>query len=379
MSHRVCKSYLILSIASLCFGQVTVANEPVSPTLLCGPTDVCIADASANAERIDEWLGSHTLPFQVRYPADPITTREITVDDIASLRTAVSTSGTRVILAPGVYDGSVRLATASDIDVVAVGANINGDLSVGSGDNTRPARIRWTGGTVNGVFEFEKGTDFLVDGLYNLNSSGAATPANWTGGPGDGSRYNRERFAVINSTFVVRNAPSSGGWTIYQKPPVNGERSDGIGHTDWIMANVVINSNAQNFRVGGFERAVFVRTYWNSDNRSTNGPRWESTINDLYIGDSVAVGSTIEGSGTIANATIVNWARYHSLSNVYLNMFDSAVNSRVNDSTFYDSGTGPTGGEISLGQAIGSNNIIRDWDGSTLPSDSTYGAPAAPQ
>jgi len=131
--------------------------------------------------------------------------------------------------------------------------------------------------------------------------------------------------------------------------------------------------------VGGFERAVFVRTYWNSDNRSTNGPRWESTINDLYIGDSVAVGSTIEGSGTIANATIVNWARYHSLSNVYLNMFDSAVNSRVNDSTFYDSGTGPTGGEISLGQAIGSNNIIRDWDGSTLPSDSTYGAPAAPQ
>lgn len=337
-----------------------------------------------NATRLDPFFSDKTAPFTINYPADPTTTSTISgsaVDSCSEIQSAVQTDGAEVTISPGTYSCTVRV-DADDVDVIATGVTINGTLYVGGTSFPKPARMRWTGGTVNGTFELEKGDDILVDGLTANITNGRATPSNWTGGPGNGSDYNRERFAVINFSLLQSGAPSSGGWTVYSFAPNSGARSDGIGHADWIMANVIINSNgAQNWRVGDFVRGSFIDVYWNSDNLATNGTRWEGDIIDMWIEDSIGVGSTIlPGAGNnITRATIRNWTRYHTLANVYDNMFNpsgrSIIDCTVNDSPFWDGGSGPFGGEVGLGAATGSNNIIFDWDGSTLPDDSSYGAP----
>lgn len=371
-------------------------------------------EAGTNDARIDAVIAlsaNYVEPtgFTLNRPADPVTTATVggtDADSCAEIQSAVGTAGNEITIPAGTYGSWPSSAcdltiNVSDVDVIATGVTINGDLRIGEGGaGTRPARIRWTGGTVNGIFEIEKGTDFLVDNLNSLNDQSVTGQHGnvWTGGAGDGTNPNRQRFAVINSTLDVHNADPGGGWTIFMgapgsNPPPNQEDS----HVDWFMGNVIIrNDPAQNFRVHDFREAVFVGVAWNDEGEfdptassgdgdwtvgSTNGPRWEIDILDVYIVDSYAMGSTITDTPTgdtdpMIRFEVLHFPRFHSVQNAFSNWFNQATDTTVDESDYYHrpgtngSVTG-VGGEVALGQATGSGNTIRDtWDGTNADAQS---------
>lgn len=332
-----------------------------------------------NADRIAAVIAqsaNYTEPtaFTLQRPADPTgTLTDEAPSSIAAIQSTCTTSSRRVTIAPGTYTGDVTVL-GDDIDVIATGVTINGNLIIGQdGTGARPSRLRWTGGTVNGRFEMAKGTDFLVDNIHvvnDFNSTGADN--DWTGGRGDGVNPNRERFAFINSTIDWRNGSDMGDWAIFMGAPGLDPPPDHVdSFHDWFMGNVRLLSNAgsQHFRVHDYRRGIMVGVGWEAG--GVNGPRWEAPIYEQYIVDCYGFDSTI-GDATDPNPDgfqdweIDHFIRFHTALNAFSNLFnDSSPRCTVHNSKYWHSPGNNVGTEVDIGTATGSGNIIQAWDGST--------------
>ncbi len=349
-------AFKIIIVACLAFYGMDYAAVPNPPQIEC--TTDCVDPPSGGTGTYD--LG--TLPAfvqDIEWPQDPQITFERTISSNSEFQAALSTNGQRSLVTSGTYSGGS--VSCSDCEfVLASGVTINGNLSF------RGNRIKWFGGTVNGGPMDQTGTgDVLIDNVHVITNG----DLNNFSGPASG--FNR--VALINSTLEVTNGQSVGDWGLY----IQQNSGSQLRGRNLIVANVRIESTGQNNRFQDVENLVIVDSYFNSNNTSSNGLRMHHGLQDVFMRDTVVVGSNItNGTDTqITNGVFENITRYHTLNNFFDNgIGNNTINVQINNSQCHTTATAMLGQPPNLGVASGSNPPIQSWNGSSLPSAASVGA-----
>jgi hypothetical protein len=322
-----------------------------------------------NADRILAVLDGRSPHFSYSMPADPVTTREVTVTSASQFNTEAGTSGTRILINSS-FSGNVTI-NANDIDVVmSNSATISGRVTIGN-NTSYIERIRWTGGNVgelNGI----RFRDILFDDLYALASAATASASspehNFSRGWDGSVNPPFQRMAFINTTLELEGDPAAPSntwaWAFHC--------SQSAQHEDLIFANVKMLSNHQTNRIQNINRLVMVDTVMNPTGTAGNSMRIHAGSLNLWIRDSWGRGLfTMNDS---ASALVFdNYDRYNDI-NQYVNQAGGGSNSgTVQNSTLYtEAGAGAFPSISPL--TDGGGNAREAWDGSTVPSHSSVGA-----
>jgi hypothetical protein len=321
-----------------------------------------------------------TLPTflsDLQWPTEPTTssTVEVTVDGDWT-----DADNTLYNVAAGTY--TAKTITCSNCEfVLADGADIQGLLTFNG--NT----IKWTGGKVTGgsggiVVGTSFTNDLLIDNLY-VNAGGTRNDSFNFSGPGTG--WNR--MAIINTTLYNNNTCVADCWAFYiqREFPI----TDGVFRgQNLILANNLINSEYQTWRVGSIHNAVIVDTYLNSINSGINGWRFGYGSEDFYTRNVISVDASVVLEDTVGDLNGYqhedvehdNLTRYNdtSLFGVFSGPCDASINATIKNSTGYITNPPFTASQSpnfhDCADGGGNETYILEWDGTTLPSDTTYGA-----
>ncbi len=297
----------------------------------------------------------------IEWPLEPEITEERTITNNAELQEVVSIDGVSAKVSAGTYDG-VDI-TCDDCEFILEDlAEIQGGLTFSG------TRIRWVGGLVTTgpvVMNSEQG-DILIDNLHSITQGGDLN--NFSG---TGSEWNR--VALINSTFEVINGNNDGDWALF----IQGKNGTDFRGKNFILANVRLESDAQNNRFQSIQNLVIVDSYFNSNITSKNGLRMHRGCEDVYMRDVIIVGAnTNSGDETqITNGVFEQITRYNDVNNHFsIGIGINTVNVTINDSQCYTSALNGVGIPPKLGVANGTNPNMKAWDGITVPDASNVGA-----
>lgn len=322
-------------------------------------------------------LSGFSIPFAYSWPTAPTTTSTVNVTTANQSVLASPTSGTLYNVAAGTYTVSPNFNNHTDIDVVCDNAAFfSNQVTIGSRVFTNVARIRWTGGNWRDRCIVERATDVLFNNINSeVDAGGAGDYFNQFGGESN-TDPRLQRFAVINCTFRMVNANSSGGWAIAMLP------SPTV-FSDIIIANCVLESVAQTNRFQGLNEFIIVDSYFNMELNDVNGCRIQYECNNVFMQDCHVAQSfqmnNSDGTYACQNGTFNNVTRYaKSTDNT------AAFASTGGTSTVPNSGTitgcqmyaeTNVGNSLSVGDFTdGGNPVIAAWDGVTTPSTAAAGA-----
>lgn len=294
----------------------------------------------------------------IKWPHKPNLTKSISVATNEALQEAAQTNGVTVSVAAGTYE-SLNI-TCNDCEFqLENNAVIQGRVTFAG------SRIYFGGGQIT-----EGPIDFTGDGDIFINNVHAITNGdlnNFSGTPV------WHRVAIINSTFEVQNGELNGSWAFYVQDKVD---------TDFrgkhlILANVRLESDAQNNRFQAIQNAIIVDSYFNGNQTSTNGLRMHHGLEDVYMRNTVIVGpNTNSGDNTqITNGIFENIIRYDNANTHFSNGIGyNTVNVTINNSQAYTTSVNSVGLAPDLGVATGENPNLEAWDGITVIDPSTVGA-----
>jgi hypothetical protein len=313
-----------------------------------------------NADRILAVLDGREPHFSYSMPADPVTTRDVTVTTASQFNSEAATAGT-LIRVNSSFSGNVSI-TANDIDVVmSNSATITGNLTLGGGSFAN--RIRWTGGNISGLMQGVRYADALFDNFQVTAEGNGAAPIDLNVPVSAVARV-----AFINTTFRVAGGSSSNGWALYF-----------AGGTDLIFANIAVFSIGQNNRFMASNRLLIVDSVFNPDGASGNGMRIHDASNNVWIKDCWSRGlfkldatNTGDTGPSVTNALFDNYDRYDNVTGYALHGSGAAW---VNNNTGEVRNSSAYGATFSAGHLTnGGGNTSESWDGSTVPDYSTVGA-----
>ncbi len=304
-----------------------------------------------------------TLPdivADIEWPVQPKTTVERTVANNSEFQEVVSIDGVSATVGAGTYQ-SINI-TCDDCEfIVENAAEIQGSLTFTG------SRIKWQGGLVtSGPVVMNSDGDVLIDNLHSITNGGKL---NNFSGPVSG--WNR--LALINSTLEVVNGDFSGDWALF----IQGKSGTDFRGRNFILANVRLESDAQNNRFQSIQNLVVVDSYFNSNINAKNGLRIHQGSEDVFMRDVIIVGAnTNSGEETqITNGVFERVTRYNDVNNHFSNGIGfNTVNVTINDSQCYTTSANGVGESPELGVATGSNPGMIAWDGVTVPDASTIGA-----
>ena len=314
-----------------------------------------------NQGRVDAVLSGRSPHFAFSYPADPVTTRDVTVNTASEFNTEAAVAGTRITVGSS-FTGNVVIA-ANDIDVVMDnGLTISGNFQI----SASISRIRWTGGNI-GTMGIANCDDVLFDDLLVYSDSSTAIlsqPNNMIGAFGTCNRV-----FCINSTFQLEHDPGTPS-NLYQWA-MNASGTTDPRASDYFFGNCKFETIAlgQNNRFQSLSKLMLVDCVMNPTHISGSGLRihW---CEDVWIRDSWFEGqgnltnTASSPSPTVANGLLDNVDGYNSFYATY----DGTNTGTIQNTTLF-------GGTLSIGPFTdGGGNSSASWDGSTLPDSSGVGA-----
>ncbi len=321
-------------------------------------------DKTINTDNTTYDLG--TLPdivADIEWPLEPELTEQRAITNDKELQEAVAINGVSAKVLSGKYS-SVNI-TCNDCEFIFENtAEIQGSLTFTG------TRIRWKGGVVTTgpiVMDSDQG-DILIDNLHSITEGGKLN--NFSG---RATEWNR--VALINSTLEVINGNDNGDWAIFMQ----GKQGTTFRGKNLILANVRLESDAQNNRFQSIQNLVIVDSYFNSNITSKNGLRMHKGCEDVYMRDVIIVGAnTNSGEETqITNGVFERITRYNNVNNHFsIGIGFNTVNVTINDSQCYTSSTNSNaiGQSPALGVATGVNPGLKTWDGVTVPDATNVGA-----
>ncbi|GAA3635719.1 hypothetical protein [Flavivirga jejuensis] len=296
----------------------------------------------------------------VEWPLEPKITEQREVTTNAEFQEVSSINGISAKIASGIYNG-VNISCDDCEFILEGGAEIQGSLTFTG------TRIKWQGGLVTtGSVVMNSNGDILIDNLHSITNGGEL---NNFSGPVTG--WNR--VALINSTLEVVNGDFSGDWALF----IQGKNGTDFRGRNFILANVRLESNAQNNRFQSIQNLVVVDSYFNSNINAKNGLRIHQGCEDVYMRNVIIVGAnTNSGEETqITNGVFERVTRYNDVNNHFSNGIGfNTVNVTINDSQCYTTSLNDLGVQPALGVATGSNPNMMAWDGTTVPDASNVGA-----
>jgi hypothetical protein len=328
----------------------------------------------------------------IGWPEQPDTSGgTVEVDTVAELRSAVAMSNRLVNIAPGTYDlaGTDLNISGNNLRFVASdGVTISG--AEFNSDNATPAHhIWWTGGNIltTGlqVCTFRAVDDLMLEDVYMEAAVVLHMLSGTTG-------FNRT--AIINSTIDSRALTSSAPHPIFI---FQGNTTSAGPHEDLILANNKLIGGPIGgqyaIRVQNTKRVIVVESAHNMVDPSTVGVRgFRSTCNTQYM--------VVAGRAARPFYMIGNWnINYIGDSNEwdyaagdsrwdYVRMYNNyttptAIASNISGNSgivtnfvmYSETEVGETVTALSpLTSGSGYDSTIEDWDGTTLPDVSSYGA-----
>lgn len=327
-----------------------------------------------NAVRIDALLSSYTIPFTVNYPADPVTTRQVSVSTASAFNTEAAVSGTEITITSS-FSGNITIA-ANDIDVIATGATVTGSIGA-----TGRSRIRWTGGTINSHAAGIQSSTWrnVSDVLFDNAVLFTRFEMHRQSGVGGNSRA-----AMINTTTDMSGSLDNediGQHWIF----------DGVQrHSDVIYANYVGRAADNSpLRLQGIDRVVIAGSLLNPDARPASGLRVHQQSDSLHVVDTTIVSrknlSLIEATDQIdvTNATWHDVRSYHiaGVGAATFSLSDSRNTGVVSysalaaDDRAYTSDPNIAGNSMSISPFTGTVPTINStaWDGQPL-DETGFGA-----
>lgn len=319
--------------------------------------------AQTNAQRISAILAGRTPHFSYSNPADPVTTRQVTVHNATDFNTEAAVAGTQITVGSS-FSGNIQFG-ASDLDIIMSNSlSITGNLqSSGATQGSPHERIRWTGGNI-GTIDIFYVNDLLFDDVFCLTDNATKIwdyPQNRIGVSGTCNRG-----FCINSTFRIESNSGDNGWWAMTIAGTDGNRS-----ADMFFGNVLFDGNqyAQTTRTHGCNRYMAVDCVYSPNILVTNGSRWHEST-DVWVKDSWCEGeinnrvTASSSAPSVANGLFDGFDNY----NGYYLVTDATNTGEVRNSTLY-------GGTISFSPYTdGGGNSSESWDGSTLPDYSNVGA-----
>ncbi len=367
--HRFChRAMSVLStVLFLTFSAFTYSATPMPPCL----DGACPDARGANQERILAILNGRTPHFLYNSPADPVTTREVSVSSASEFNTQAGISGTKINVSSS-FSGNVQIS-ASDIDIVVGNSyTIAGDLDITGGPQSR---IRWTGGNVNGRINITAGSDLLFDDFHLTTTY---PDFNYIGSGGN------DRVAFINSTLEKTGGGSGDTWLWFVLNSAAPNR-----HDDWFVGNVLFSgdSNPSLVRFQSMLRLVIVDSVSNPTGESNHAFRFHDGCEDVWIKDTWARGDVkIDNIGSPTNSSMANLSNavfdnldvYNPGSITVTSYVDGTPQSVTNSGTVsnstYNAESGSGSFPTPAGFSNGGGNSQVAWDGNTIPDYSSVGA-----
>lgn len=347
--------------------RVTVTADAPPPPPPPPPTgDQVISDA--DLQRIPWHNGSGAWGSQVRleFPAQPVTTRSVSVSTREQFNVAASVAGSQITITSGWGDNTTATVNANDVDVVIPAGVSIGAIEFGVWPrSTAIARVRIRGGGRMGQYrDHALVSDVTLDGI-DLN-----------GGSGFGGSETNQAFRAYGTRIAVLNTRAIAGayvWlgsarhvVIRNSNLYHGAASIAQLGSDpggWGIRNTsgpitILDSRIQGTRYNNLRmqaagvgqellyvaRTTFVNT--------AEGPRpawlWDNQGNGNFFGQGAVIeDSSIYGPGCGFFDLSARHARY----------------SRVRGSRFYN-----VGSQSSLDSAQRLAGGDHDWSGNTFPS-----------
>ncbi|MDO5970251.1 hypothetical protein Q4Q35_10580 [Flavivirga aquimarina] len=323
----------------------------------------CKSDDDLNKTPNSSYYDLGVLPdlvADVEWPLEPQIMEQRNIRNNTEFQEASAVNGVSAKVASGTYN-DINI-TCNDCEFILEDhAEIQGSLTF-TGN-----RIKWKGGLVTtGPIIMESKGDILIDNLHSITHGGEL---NNFSGPATG--WNR--VALINSTMEVINGDNNGDWALF----IQGKNGTDFRGNNFILANVRLESDAQNNRFQSIQNLVVVDSYFNSNISSKNGLRIHKGCKDVYMRDVIIVGAnTNSGEETqITNGIFEQITRYNDVNNHFSNGIGfNTINVTINDSQCYTTSSNGIGQPPSLGVASGSNPDMKAWDGLTVPNSSNFGA-----
>lgn len=304
-----------------------------------------------------------TIVTDIQWPLEPEITEQRVITNNTELQEARAINGISAKVLGGIYS-SVNI-TCNDCEFILENtAEIQGGLTFTG------TRIHWKGGLVNTgpvIMDSEQG-DILINNLHSITQGGELN--NFSG-----PAIEWNRVAIINSTLEVINGNDDGDWALF----FQGKQGTDFRGKNLILANVRLESDAQNNRFQSIQNLVIVDSYFNSNITSKNGLRIHQGCEDVYMRDVVIVGAnTNSGEETqITNGVFERITRYNDVNNHFsIGIGVNTVNVTINDSQCYTSSSNSNsiGVPPELGVATGDNPGLLTWDGVTVPDVTNVGA-----
>ncbi len=296
----------------------------------------------------------------IEWPIEPNITEQRTITNDAEFQEAAAINGISATISSGTYE-TVDI-TCNDCEFVLENSvEIQGSLTFSG------SRIRWAGGLVTtGPIIMNSNGDILIDNLHSITNGGEL---NNFSGPVTG--WNR--VALINSTLEVVNGDFSGDWALF----IQGKNGTDFRGRNFILANVRLESDAQNNRFQSIQNLVVLDSYFNSNINAKNGLRIHQGCEDVFMRDVTIVGAnTNSGEETqITNGVFERVTRYNDVNNHFSNGIGfNTINVTINDSQCYTTSVNGVGTQPALGVATGNNPDMTVWDGVSVPDASNFGA-----
>jgi hypothetical protein len=320
----------------------------------------------SNADRIAAFFGPglETPHFSYNTPADPSVSDDInvTAGNATSLQNAIATANRRVLVPAGTYN-TISLtgsAWANNVDLVLDNAAVINCNTVDFGNRSA---IRITGGRFN-VTQFNAGgstSDILLQNvrIETDSSASGANGNNWLGA--------HARIAFLNTTINVVD-DTTGVWGLFTLGT--------SACSDWFILGCRIASTFTAFRLQNITRVVLTDTAIQAGNEGGTGIRfttatdvfWRDVINrnGIHLNHSNVTGVTPD----IANLRAYRLRKYSDQSFMWT---ASGSSGELYNSEFFTIG-GTDGASPSISPFTGMGNVVRPWDGSTMPSLAAYGA-----
>ncbi|WP_282081236.1 hypothetical protein [Aquimarina algiphila] len=297
----------------------------------------------------------------IEWPLEPEIREQRTIMNNAEFQEASAINGVSARVLTGTYN-DVNISCNNCEFILEDAVEIKGSL-IFTG-----SRIRWVGGLVTKgpvIMNSEQG-DLLIDNLHSITNGGELN--NFSG---PATEWNR--VALINSTLEVINGNNDGDWAIF----IQGKQTTDFRGKNFILANVRLESDAQNNRFQSIQNLVIVDSYFNSNITSKNGLRMHRGCEDVFMRNVIIVGAnTNSGDETqVINGVFEQITRYNDVNNHFSNGIGfNTVNVTINDSQCYTTVLNGVGKPPALGVATGNNPGMKIWDGVTVPDASNVGA-----
>lgn len=340
-------------------------NRSTYSSVVQGTTDA--ASATTNAARISAILAGRSPHFSYSLPADPITTRQVTVNSASEFNAQAQIAGTQITIGSS-FSGNIQFG-ASDLDIIMDNSlTITGNLQNQSATQGSPhERIRWTGGNI-GTMELRYLNDVLFDDLYVTASNATTILADPVNSIGVAGTCNR--FFNINSTFFLEGPPNViAQWSMLTAG------TDGNRNNTLFFGNCKFDQGVgqQNTRFMETTKLMLVDCVLNPSGLSGNGGRFHETT-DVWIKDSWGSGQLMtqvtasSASPSVANGYFDNFDRYAS----FYCSFDNDNTGTILNTTLYHTSSAGFGCFPPYTDG-GGNSVVTTWNG-VFPDSSGVGA-----